>query len=135
MPENVRHAKSDIGHLQYDLDSRVLHIHLFDWAEMSLESTAEHYRIINELTNNDEYYALINAENYFSFDDDAFKHTITKEALGKRRASAHYNSSVANKLNVQAYNALYLPPIPVKYFDSKEEAMKWIEELKDANPT
>ena len=131
MSDSLNVAKSEIGDLSYDEPNRILHIKLHDWADMNVQNTRRHYKIINELTKGQHYYALIDAEKYFSFENTAFQITTQREVLGNRLASAHYNSNFANRLNVIIYNSAFSPPIPVRYFNSKGEALSWILELKN----
>lgn len=122
---------TDIAIMSFDEAESVLHIEMVYGAEMTLENTIEHYRIIKKLTKDREYIALINASEYFLIDKEALKYGALRENIGKRIASAHYNSNDANRLTLNFFKTQYKPNIPVGIFKSKADAMVWINSLKE----
>ncbi|MCW3075935.1 MAG: hypothetical protein JWO32_544 [Bacteroidetes bacterium] len=126
----MKSVTTEIAIMNFDEAEAILHIEMVSGAEMTLENTIEHYRIIKRLTANKEYAALINAANYFAIDKEALKYGSLQNAIGKRTASAHYNISDANRLTVNFFKTQYKPQIPVGSFKSKAEALLWLKAVQ-----
>jgi hypothetical protein len=110
-------------------DSAFLEIKVLDGANMNLKNTREHYEAIKTLTNNNNYMALVDVSNYFTIESEALRFASLPETIGKRLASAHYRSSIANSLTTKYFIANYKPPFPIKIFETKAEAIEWLRAI------
>ncbi|MBA3663206.1 MAG: hypothetical protein H0W61_03230 [Bacteroidetes bacterium] len=126
----MRSIRTEIAFMSFNEEESLLHIEITAGAEMTLENTSRHYRVIHELTSGKPYIALVNAANYFMIDPDALKYGALQNTIANRVASAHYNSNVANVLTVSFFKNNHKPGIPVGIFKTKEEALEWITTLK-----
>jgi hypothetical protein len=126
-------AYTDIAELRYSDKEGILRIKVLEGAEMTLENTRKHYQMINKLTENKKYLALVNAGNFFSITAEALKHCSLPEVLSNRIASAHFNSSTMNKLTTNFFATYYRPQIPIRIFDTENEALIWLRSIYSAN--
>lgn len=121
---------SEIAELIFLKEENILHIKIRQGSQMNLKNTVDHYDLINKITQGNKYKALVDASEYFTIDPDAFEYAATPAALENRIAAAHYNGEIANKITATYFKNHYQPPIPFQQFNSKEEAMAWLAELK-----
>jgi hypothetical protein len=129
----VKLAYTDIAELRYKEEDSLLRIKIFEGAEMSLENSRRHYQIINQLTDNKRYLALVDATNFFTITPEALRHCSLPEVVNNRIATAHYNSSTMNKLTTNFFANYYRPPIPIRIFDSEQEALEWLRSMLRAS--
>ena len=124
----VKKAQTDIAELHYDPEESILYISIFEGAEMNLEVTKFHYKIIAELTENKPHAVLLDASVYFSVDKESMEFTSQAETMSKRIATAHFDPNIANDITVNFFKARFKPPGPVKIFKTKPEALLWLKE-------
>lgn len=120
-------AISPVADLFYDRYNGILFIKVFEDVEMTSEGIIKHYEIIKELTQNRPYAALIDAEYYFTIDNDTLKLSASPEVFGNRIATAHYSYNLANRLTTHFFKNNIKPPIPIEYFKTKRDALSWIK--------
>lgn len=118
---------TDIAELRYKTDDIILNIKILEGAEMNLANTKRHYQLINELTRNKKHLALVDAINFFTITPEGLHYSSRPETVANRIATAHYNCSAVNKLTTNFFVNYYRPPIPIKIFDTKEEAIAWLK--------
>jgi hypothetical protein len=109
-----------------------LEIRMLEGANMNLANTIKHYETIKTITGNRNYLALIDAANYFTIDSEALHYASLPEATHKRLAAAHYRSSLANSLTTKYFISSYKPSIPIKLFETKAEAVEWLQSIHNA---
>jgi hypothetical protein len=126
MPPTV----TNIATLNFNEAESILHIEMMPDAEINLEQVKAHYKLIKKITKGKPYVALIDASNYYRMEPEALKYSAEQNTLGNRVAAAHYNCTVANTLTVSFFKKQLKPSIPIGIFKSKEEALTWIEQLK-----
>jgi hypothetical protein len=126
-------AYTQIAELRHNEEDCILSIKILEGAEMTLENTRMHYHTINKLTENKKYLALVDAANFFTVTPEALKHSSLPEVLSNRIATAHYNSSTMNKLTTNFFATYYRPPIPIRIFNTKKEAVAWLKSIHRAN--
>lgn len=121
--------QTPIGEISFNEEERILHVKIKEYAEMNLENAKVHYQMINELVNHRPYLALVEASNYYSIDKEAWKYASLNEVVANRKAVAHYNPCLANRLTTSFFTKAYSSCMPVKVFKVKEEAEKWLKEV------
>jgi hypothetical protein len=126
-------AYTNIAELRHNEEDSILSIKILEGAEMTFENTRAHYHIINKLTNNKRYLALVDAANFFTITPEALRHASLQEVVSNRIATAHYNSSTMNKLTTNFFATYYRPPIPIRIFDTKKEAVVWLRSMHRAS--
>jgi hypothetical protein len=130
---HMKLAYTDIAELRHSEKESILRIKVLEGAEMTLENTRKHYQIISKLTDNKKYLALVDASNFFTVTPEALRHSSLPEVVSNRLASAHFNSSTMNKLTTNFFATYYRPPIPIRIFDTENEALAWLLSMYKAN--
>lgn len=121
--------QTPIGEISFNEEESVLHIKINEFAEMNLENTKIHYKMINELVKDRPYVALVEASNYYAIDKEAWKYASLNEVVSNRKAVAHYNPCLANRLTTSFFLRAYSSCMPVKLFNAKQEALEWLKEI------
>jgi hypothetical protein len=124
---------TDIAELRFKRSELILDLKILEGAEMNLENTKRHFKIINELTENKKYMAAVDATNFFTVTPEGLHYSSQRAAISNRVASAHYNSSSVNKLTTNFFATYYRPPIPLKIFDTRKEAIAWLKMIYENN--
>ena len=125
----MKSLSSAIATMSYDPATAILSVKILENAEMTLESTRDHYQKILSLVGSDTYFALIDASNYFSMEPEAFELASHPATVGNRMAAAHYNANMGNTLNTNYFSLHYKPPIPVRIFKDRQSALDWLLSL------
>jgi len=73
------------------------------------------------------YFVLLDATNNFTVTAEARKLIASKEFSEKRLAAAFVTNSLANKLTGNFFIKINKPHTPVRLFNSKDEALKWLK--------
>jgi hypothetical protein len=126
-------AENEVATMQYDVKESILYINIRVGCEMTKENLVKHYSDIRELTKGERYFAVIDVSNYYSISDAGMRYAATKEALEKRAAVAYFNPCLANKISINFLKVRHQIEIPFSIFESRNEALKWIEKLKNKN--
>ena len=116
-----------IAKLAYNVGENILYIKIIEGSEMNVNNTIEHYKLISKVTLNNHYGALIDGEHYIEADNDALKLAACPEILGKRIATAHFSTNIANKLTVLFFKNNIKPGIPIEYFRTEKDAVGWLK--------
>jgi hypothetical protein len=115
-----------IASLDFEGDSGILHVNMFEDAHMCLEKTREYYGFIDKITGGQKYFALINSARYYTVDEDALEYAALPQTFKNRVAAAHYTNHIANRLLATFFRNYFKPEIPVKVFKTEAEARKWL---------
>lgn len=126
----MKTIQTPIAEISFDEPEQILHIKVLEDATMNLKNAQIHYEKINKLLGGKKYFALVDASNYFTMEQDAWRYASSKEVVSNRMAIAHYNASFANKLTTNFFKSMYQTAVPLQIFDSKEEAEKWLKSMK-----
>lgn len=126
----MKSTKDKISEFTYDEKESLLHVKIFKNANISLDNVVEHYEEVRKLTNDKKYVALVDTSNYFKVEPEAFMHSSLETSNVNRIATAFYNPSIANRVTINFFKRFFKPAIPVEMFDSMEEALAWLENLK-----
>jgi hypothetical protein len=126
----MKKAETPVAHLTYHENKDLLNVEIKHEAEMTLTALREHYRIIRELTDNRQHFALVDVRNVYFIELDAMKYAATPEAISNRLAAAYYKPPLVNRLNINFLRVVHEPPIPLNIFSSREAALDWFESLK-----
>ena len=118
---------SDIAELQFNDKESILYIKIIEDVVITLEKAKNHFIIINELTKNQDHFALVDATNFFSIDDDALKYMASPEKTFKKVATAYYSTNLANRLTMHFFKLFHKPQYPMQLFRYKSEAISWLE--------
>jgi hypothetical protein len=116
-----------LANLSYDIAENILFIKMHEGAEMNLFNTKVHFSLINNMVGNKKYLALIDSMNYYSIERDAWKYASTENVLSNRKAAAHINTCIPNRLTLSYFTHTYNSLIPIEFFKTKEEAEKWLK--------
>ena len=122
--------KSKIAQLSYDEKESILHVEIDEDADMSLENLKEHYNTIEQVTNGQSYFALIDAGNLYHIEWDGLEYSSGKEAFGNRLAAAYCNPPLANRLNINYLKIVHNIAIPINIFPTRQSGLSWINELR-----
>lgn len=120
-------VSTPVAEISFNEAERILNIKILDGAEMNLKNIKVHYKKINDLVGNKNYLALVDASNYYTIDNVAWKYSYSKKAVFNRKAIAHYNCSPANRLTTSVFKKNFKSALPLEFFDSREEAVKWLK--------
>jgi hypothetical protein len=115
-----------ISELQYDEKEFILYIKIKNDVTIDLESIKEHFRATKELTNSENHFALIDACNYFSLEDEALKYAAMEEYTTGRIAAAFYSKNLASRLTIHFFKLFRRPDYLVELFKNKEDALDWL---------
>ncbi len=126
-------AENELSSMKYDAKESILYINIRLGCEMTKENLVKHYSDIRELTKGEHYYAVIDVSNYYSISDEAMRYAATKEALEKRAAAAYFNPCLANKISINFLKVRHRIEIPFSIFETRNDALEWIEKLKNKN--
>jgi hypothetical protein len=118
-----------LAELSYNDHERILHVRILEGAEMTLPNARTHYEKINSLLGSKKHLVLVDAENYYRIDKEAWIYASDREIISNRIAIAHYNSCNANKLETSFYKAHLNTAMPMETFNTKEEAIKWLKSI------
>lgn len=123
-----------IAELNFDEESSVLHIRVIEGAEMNLQNTIAHYQAIEKITGGKKYLALVDASEYYSILPEALTFAALPQTIEKRIATAHYQTSLSNKLTLDFYRKFHKPSLAINTFQTKEEATAWLKgRLREAD--
>jgi len=122
-------VNTPIAEIGFDETENILYIKLFEGANMNMGNTLKHYEMINSLVGNKEYFAIIDASNYYTIERDAWEYAASKKVISLRKAVAHYNCSPANRLTISIFKNSHKTATPFEIFDTKEEAINWVKSL------
>lgn len=125
----MKKASTRNAELTYDEKERLLHIRMLEGAELDLENTIEHYKVIEEITSGQKYFALIDSLEYFVMTTEALHYASMPEVVHQRMAAAHYRPSTGNRLTANFFSKTFKPELPVRVFETKEEATAWLASL------
>lgn len=121
-------ALTEIAEVHYYRTEAIVDIKILEGVEMTLENIRQHYHVIKNMTSNEPYAALIDASNNYSIGPETLHYTSLAETIGGRVATAHYNVSHSNTFTLNAFRYNYRPPVQIKLFGNKEEALEWLKQ-------
>lgn len=126
----MKTINSDIAEITFNEIDSVLSIKIMADIEIDLEKVKKHFELINKITGNKKYIAIVDGANYFHIKDDALRYMASPQATRNRIATAFYSHNLANRLSILCLK-LYSPPsTPLQYFSRKENAIDWIQQIK-----
>jgi hypothetical protein len=117
---------TNMSELQYDEKEYILYIKIKNDISVDLESVKEHFNAITTLTKNENHFALIDASNYFSIDEEALKYAAMGEYTGGRVAAAFYSANLSSRLTIHFFKLFRRPSYLVQLFKKKEDALNWL---------
>ncbi len=83
-----------------------------------------------EFTGREKYYALIDMSNHVDSTPEARNYYANSELAQYRLADAFVVVSLATRLVTNFYFSINTPPVPSKMFNTKEDALAWLKQLK-----
>ena len=117
---------TQISELQYDEKEYILYIKIKNDVSVDLESIKEHFKATSLLTKNENHFALIDATNYFSIDEEALKYAAMEEYTTGRVAAAFYSANLSSRLTIHFFKLFRRPSYLVQLFKKKEDALNWL---------
>lgn len=120
-------VQTPIAEISFNETESILHIKVFEGAEMNLENAKIHYNEIKKLLGNKRYLALVDTTNYYTIKKEAWEYASSKEIVSNRIAVAHYNSCFANRLTTNFFKTAFHAAMPFEIFGTKEEAVQWLK--------
>jgi hypothetical protein len=101
--------------------------------EMTLDIAKELVANRLEYTNGKWMYTLIDGSNLKSTTKEARDYMANPEGgLKGILAGAFLSNSVVTTVIINLYLSINKPPTPAKFFSNKENAVKWLKELKNS---
>jgi hypothetical protein len=85
----------------------------------------------SELAKGNDYAVLIEAGSFTDFSKNAKEASASREHSEKRIAMAIITSNLAKKILADLYIRINKPVSPTRIFNSKDEAIKWLQEKRD----
>ena len=102
--------------------------------EMDIEIAKEIVKNRLEYTNNQPMYTVIDGSNLKSTTKEARDYmTSPNGGLKGILAGAFLANSVVTTVIINLYLTINKPPTPAKFFSNKQDALKWIAEIKEKN--
>jgi hypothetical protein len=122
----MKTINTKMSELQYDEKEFILYIKIKNDVTIDLESIEEHFASITKLTKNENHFALIDASNYFSIDEESLKYAAMEEYTVGRVAAAFYSANLASRLTIHFFKLFRRPSYLVQLFKKKEDALNWL---------
>ncbi|HXB40064.1 MAG TPA: hypothetical protein VNZ49_05945 [Bacteroidia bacterium] len=122
-------VNTPIAQLSFDLANNILHIKVYEGANMNLENARTHYQKINSLVGARNYFALVDASNHYTIEEEAWKYASLPKIIFNRKAVAQYNIALSNRLTATYFTVNYKTSMPFKVFSTKDNALIWLKSL------
>ncbi len=127
MANTIKTSCSDIAELQYNEKESILYIKILEDAIITVQKAKSNCRSVKELTKNKAKFALIDASNLFSIDDDALKYIASPETTSNKKVTACFSTNLANRLTIHSFKLFHKPQFTMQLFRNKIEALCWLE--------
>lgn len=125
---------TDIAELNYNKKECILNIKILENASITIETLKNHIKSINDLTNYQQHFSLVDATNFFSIDDESLKYLASPETNNKIIAEAFYSTNLANRLTLHFFKLFHKPHYPTQLFRYKAEAINWLDLCQTNSP-
>lgn len=109
------------------LKEGILHIHLKEHAEITLNDAVEAVLKMGELSNGKKLPVFIDAGEYCSIDSEARIFSASEESNLYTLADAIAYNNLGQKLIAKFYLNHNNPSVPTKVFSEKKEALTWLK--------
>ncbi|MGQ0827003.1 MAG: DUF7793 family protein [Bacteroidota bacterium] len=119
----VRTSVSDV----YLDEDGILHVEMFEGADITLEKIKENFQAIKQLLGNNKALVLISVKKGFKFRSEARSYAAQNVDEINRVATVFVVNSFAAKLVVNLYIKFNKPVVPTRMFLSEENALKWLK--------
>lgn len=114
--------KGDNGHL---------YIEIFDGQELDVEDIKALMAAKDQLCGSKPHTTVFIAGNYSSLSQEAREYASTKEAYGAAIAKSIVAKSLPTRLMGNFFIRYNNPPAPTRLFKNEEEAVAWLNEMRD----
>lgn len=118
-----------LAEISFDKEIAILHIKIFENAEVNLENAKKHFKLVEQLIGREPHFALVDATHHYIIEKEAWNYASKEHILSNRKAIAHYNSSNANDLTTTLFKSIYKSSIPFKIFKTQNEAIEWFKTI------
>lgn len=119
-----------LAEISFDKETTILHIKIFENAEVNLENAKKHFEYVEQLIGREPHFALVDASHHYIIEKEAWNYASKVHVFSNRKAIAHYNSSKANTLTTAIFKASYKASVPFKIFNTKNEAIEWFKTIR-----
>src|SRR6185312_2758878 len=99
----MKTALSPVAQLSFDESQSILYMKMLEGGVLNLANAKQHGIMIEELTAQKPYLALIDATNFFTIDDEVIKYAAIPAKLENRIAAAYFNPNLANWFTVEVF--------------------------------
>lgn len=84
---------------------------------------------IGKIANGNKYLILTLGGKYTSYSQEVIKNSASPQNFKHTLADAFVINSTHQRLLVNFYMKVVKPPVPTRYFEEQEEAIKWLHSL------
>lgn len=119
-----------VAEISFDKETTILHIRIFENAEVDLENARRHFEMVEELIGREPHFALVDATHHYTIQKEAWEYASKVHIFSNRKAIAHYNSSEANTLTTAIFKANYKASVPFEIFKTQNEAIEWFKTIR-----
>jgi hypothetical protein len=123
-------AITPLAEISFDEETTILHIKIFENAEVNLENARKHFELVEQLIGRTPHFALVDATHHYTIEKEAWKYASEIHVLSNRKAIAHYNSSYANNLTTTFFKATEKSSVPFQIFKTQKEATDWFKTIR-----
>jgi hypothetical protein len=128
----TRTATNTISEISYNEEACLLHVKILEKVDIKHTDMVAHLSSVREITGNNKHVVLVDCSNYFKIQPESLLTYSLKKTSPNRIATAFYNINQANGVIMSFFKNYYEPEIPVELFESREEALQWLNELKQS---
>ena len=111
-------------------DEGIAHTEFLPGARVNCEAAEEHFEACRQLTGNEKKPVMVDLKNLVYADRGARQCFSSDASTSITKASAVIVDSAIGQVVGGFFMGLNRPPVPIKLFTSREEAMKWLREFK-----
>lgn len=104
-----------------------------DNAQYTLPDTHEYVKALHDLTNGAPHFLLLVPGKNSSMDSASRSYLAGDEALKDIKAMSGVLKTVGHRLIGNLYLNYNKPKIPVRFFDTYDEAINWLKNLRSSN--
>lgn len=120
----------DFGHTKVlRRDDGIVEVTCGEDFEYDVEHLYEMHGATSRLVNKQRMPVLFMVGKDTNITQDAMKYGSTEEATSLSTAEAYVIHSVAQKILANFYLRIHKPPVPTRFFDSKEKAEEWLRDF------
>jgi hypothetical protein len=121
----MKTIQTKVASFCYNPEERLLHMTIFEGAEIEVENVIENYEASYTLVNNTKYLLLVDAKANASLSKEARAYSAEPKP-NSPIAMAIIVVSTANRLIGNFYINFNKPKVPTKLFSSEEKALEWL---------